>query len=341
MTLRMSTTARRLATLLLSVIVLAVGWLALGQGRADPPARMFSDTSFWNAPLRRDAPVDGMSTLYVTQLAAQVRLSGAWINSGRFSTPVYTVGPDQPRVRVTLDTPSAMYTNASDAAALQQQLAAVPIPPDARAAAGTDAHLVIWQPATDTMWELWRAHKAPRDDGTWHATTPAGWHAAWGGRIEGVSQSMGVNQYPFGATASGLPMAGGLMRIDELRSSSIDHALALAIPNTAGGRTRHPANRTDGEDPTPSAIPEGTRFRLDPAVNVASLHLHPVAEKIALAAQRYGIVLRDRADTVAFYAEDPRLPGSNPYADIYGGASPAKVLEGFPWTRLKVLVPGG
>ena len=112
----------------------------------------------------------------------------------------------QPRVRVTLD----KYNPA-----LQQAFEAVPLPETAKPAAGWDKHLVVWQIATDTMWEFWALSR--KTDG---------WHAGWGAKIVRASQSIGVLPSPLGATATGLPLLGGLITLDDLRRGHIDHALA-------------------------------------------------------------------------------------------------------------------
>lgn len=296
----------------------------------DPaPRRPFAPTSVWNAVVPVKAPIAPSSSAMVAELVRQVQTAGAWINSTQWSTPVYEVPADQATVAVTLDTPSTMYTKASDAAELRQQLAAVPIPLTARPAGGTDKHIVIWQPATDTMWELWLARLVAGAGG-------AQWHAAWGSRIDNVSASEGTNRFPFGATASGLPMIGGLMTRDEVNARVIPHALALAIPETAAGRYVWPANRTDGQSTAPAAIPEGAHLRLDPSVDVDGLGLPPVTRAMAIAAQRYGIIVRDRAGAVAFYSEDTGPLGA--LAD-WGGLTPAQLLARFPWSRLQVLEP--
>ncbi|MEZ5081520.1 MAG: hypothetical protein R2878_12870 [Thermoleophilia bacterium] len=49
----------------------------------------------------------------------------------------------------------------------------------------------------------------------------------------------------------------------------------------------------------------GSRFRLDPAVDVDALNLHPFVALLAHAAQEHGLVLRDTAGAVVLYAEDP------------------------------------
>jgi hypothetical protein len=296
----------------------------------DPaPQRPFAATSVWNQRVAARASLAADSQAMVANLGRQVRSAGAWINSWQWSTPVYEVPADQPAFAVHLDTPSAMFTTAADAAALTRQLSATPIPLAARPAAGSDHHVVVWQPSTDTMWELWIARLAQTTQG------PV-WHAAWGSRIDGVSASAGINVAPFGATASGLPMAGGLMTRDEVTNRSIPHALALAIPETAARHFVWPANRTDGNSTASDAIPEGAHLRLDPNLDVDELGLPPLARAMAVAAQRYGIVVRDRAGAVAFYAEDTGPLG---LLQDFGGVTPAALLARFPWNRLQVLEP--
>lgn len=294
------------------------------------PERPFASTSVWNSPLREAAPLVANSAAMVADLRRQVRSAGVWINSHEWSVPVYRPAAGAATVPVTIDASSAMFTTLGDAQTLQGRLTAVPIPPGARPAAGTDGHLVIWQPSTDTLWELWRARPVPGAGGLV-------WQAAWGSRIDRVSESDGTNLAPFGATASGLPITGGLMTREEIRRRDIPHALALALPDTAAGRWVWPAGRTDGRSVVTDAIPQGSRLRLDPKLDVASLRLPPLTRAMALAAQRYGIIVRDHAGAVAFYAEDPSRFGIT--YDWAGGLDPAQALARFPWSRLQVVVP--
>lgn len=331
---------------MLAVVVAVVAVIVLGGGSGPParrghhgatggqttghlPQRPFSPNSVWNAALPRGVPLSPASQQYVTTLEQQVRSSGPWINTTQYSVPVYIVGPNQPRVPVKLDqsAPGSVDELARAFAA------GVPIPRGAQASRGTDQHLVIWQPSSDTMWEFWRAHQV---DGAWHAY--------WGGKMTDVSHNPGyfTNPPDWGASATSLPLLGGLMMPGEIRAGEIDHALAMAVP-TASTRAVWPAQRSDGHDSSPTAIPEGTRFRLNPDLNIAALHLPPLTAMMARAAQRYGIIVRDQSGAVTFYAQTPPVAGPNPYAGPHGlfdGLGPDQLLRDFPWSQLQVVSPG-
>ena len=93
-----------------------------------------------------------------------------------------------------------------------------------------------------------------------------------------------------------------------------------------------PAERTDGGYFTSgiTPIPEGTRFRLDPNLNIASLHLPTLDREIAQAAQTYGIVVRDKAGAVSFYGQDPKSIGTNPWPQALDNDYPNTYLSWFP-----------
>jgi hypothetical protein len=285
--------------------------------------RPFAAGSVWNAPLAANAALDPRSSVYVAELQRQLETTNPWINTTQHSAPIYTVPAGQPTVHVTLDS--------RNDPSLQAALDQVPIPADAAPAAGSDHHLVVWQPSTDTMWELWVATREAD-----------GWHADWGGRMDHVSQSPGYFLKPhpgWGATATSLPLLGGMIRVSELEAGHIDHALAFAIPHTRKWTSwSWPAQRSDGDVDSPDAIPEGARFRLDPSLDIDALRLPPATAIIAKAIQRYGMILRDKSGAVTFYAEDPAQYGANPYGRLFSHlAAPNLLFAKFPWDRLQVL----
>jgi hypothetical protein len=144
--------------------------------------------------------------------------------------------------------------------------------------------------------------------------------------------------WDWGSTATSLPVIAGTIRIDELRAGRIDHALAFAMPNACAGMFSWPAQRTDGGDTSNTCLPEGAHLRLNPSVDIASLNLPPIARTLAEAAQRYGIIVRDRTNySATFYAEDPTPTGSNPYSALFGGLPIWKFMPKFPWADLQLL----
>jgi hypothetical protein len=295
---------------------------------------LFSPDSVWNRPDVAQKPAG--DPVLAQELANEAESEtkqgiGPWIETNADSTPVYVVGADQKCVSVAVDTTGA------SARALSTAFERVPLPRSARPAAGPDAHLTLIQPSTDSMWEFWKLRKAGDQ-----------WRAGWGGAIHNLSSNPGYYtsgawpgaQSDWGASATSLPVLAGTMTIGELESGHIDHALAIAIPNAREGVFAFPAQRTDGTLGTSQAIPEGTTFRLDPKLDVQALHLPRVVEMMAEAAQRYGIIVRDKTlHAIGFYAEDPTPLGTNPYTRLFDGKSPGELLQSFPWSHLQVVKP--
>jgi hypothetical protein len=301
------------------------------------PEHLFASDSVWNAPLPPDAPLDPSSDQLVRALDFEVsseleRGIGPWIATSIASTPLYVVPAGQPDVRVRLDNPTVSWR-----ISLQSAFDAVPIPANAQPAAGSDAEMAVWQPSTDKLWEFFHARKLAD-----------GWHAAWGGAIQTVSQSPGyysASAWPgaepyWGATATSLPVIAGTMLIDELRAGSINHALALDLPAPRAGVFAWPAQRSDGTGGA-GTLPEGARLRLDPNLDLSQLSLPPLTRMIAVAAQRYGLIVRDQTHHgISLFAEDSTPLGTDPYYGphgFFGGETPLQLLAKFPWSHLQVL----
>jgi hypothetical protein len=294
----------------------------------------FSPSSFWNQPLAANAPIDPSSAALVQEFDAEISSelqagTGPWINTTADSVPLYTVGPSQATVPVTLE--------GDLEPALAASWSAVPLPPDAQPAAGTDKSLAVWQPSTNRMWEFWKL-----SDGA------DGWSAAWGGSMQDVSENPGVygpeawlGAEPWwGTSATSLPLVGGLITFHDLKHGSIEHALAIAIPGARADTYALPAQRDDGDSTNPLALPEGAHLRLNPELDLAALHLPPLTLMLAQAAQRYGIIVRDQASNVAFFGQAPTPSHANPYTGTNGyfeGSYPDQLLAAFPWSQLQVL----
>ena len=251
------------------------------------------------------------------------------INTSEWSSPVYVAAADAPTIALAGESsicprPEGVFSG------FQAQIEAVPLPPNAIPAAGGDKEVIVWQPSTGRLWELWRVlQEAGR------------WTACWGGEIQNAYTSHGVMAAPFGASASGLSLLGGQIHLEDLERGSIHHALEVLIPDTASGTFVWPATRTDGTSSAADAIPEGTRFRLNPKLDLAALHLSRPALAIATAIQRYGIIVGDTAGSVALSAQDPTpliAEGKpNPYNTLL--PKPYDTLNGIPWSQLQAVSP--
>jgi hypothetical protein len=252
------------------------------------------------------------------------------LNTRAYSSPVYVVGPEVAGKDVTeWDCQKKKFKDKD----LAQQWRAVPIPDFAEAAEGSDAEMTIYQPSSDTMWEFWQARK-----------TDDGWQACWGGRMSKVSRSDGVFPKHYGTTGTSLPFIGGQITAEELQRGEIRHVIGIALVDAEHFSIKSwPAHRSDGYNPQrkPNQIPEGTRFRLNPEVDIDKLKLHPIAKTIARAAQRYGFVVWDKAGAISLRLQNPKSNtaggGSDPYPALFKGKGSNAILDGIPWDRLQFL----
>jgi hypothetical protein len=310
--------------------------VSVGVAGRSPVGSVFGPLSEW----RRNVIVGAQaanSTAMVSGIVKQVQdnYGAAAFNVTQYNTTFYTASPQTVRRDVAfLDCqhkgyiPSQLFSSAHGA-----HFKAVPIPAQAVPARGDDAELTVWDPAADQLWEFWKAKR-----------TAGGWQACWGGRIDHVSRSPGYFSDGMGATATGLPNAGGMVGISEAEAGRIEHALSLQLVDTESWKIfSYPAQRSDGYNPRRAGnrVPEGTRLRLDPALNVDELHLHPIAKMIAKAAQTYGFIVTDKSGAVAVLAESgaptKAITGTDPWVALMNGTPSYAIMRGFPWHRLQAL----
>ena len=286
----------------------------------------FAASSFWYQQLPSNVLLNALSATYVSAFNAQWKqyYNNVGINTTKYAPPIFVASSSTPTQKVRVwDCQNKGYLDAG----LQSQLSAVPVPPGTQPSSGTDGELVISQPSTDTVWEMWQARWA----------TDGVLEACWGGKLGNVSATQGSYPFPYGTTATGLSEAGGLITPEELRAGHIDHALSVALVQTQQSLFSWPANRTDGGYVGTGYIPEGLRFRLDPTINVDALPITNTAKIVAKALQTYGMVVRDKSGSVTFYAENVYAEtGTDPYPSLFGAPS-YSVLNGIPWDRLQAL----
>ena len=297
-----------------------------------PTDQVFSPDSFWYTPIPKNVALHANSAKFVTEFLMQksAYYGTVAINTTSYASPVYYVGSEIPRTRVTeWNCQNKSNTDQS----LAEQWSAVPMPTYAVPANGTDAEMTIYQASTDTLWEFWKARKVNGQ-----------WQGCWGGRLAYASKSDGTFDSYYGTTATSLPFIGGQITAEELKRGVIKHVIGISLVEAEKATIfSWPAHRSDGINlnNAPNRIPEGLRFRLDPNVNVDALKMHPVGKIIAKAAQTYGFVVWDKAGAISLRAQNPlsytALGKPDPYAELFAGTKRYAILNGFPWDRLQFL----
>ena len=242
--------------------------------------RPYSPTSPWNLPIGRVLAYDARSATYVRNLGD--RLSS---DPTQYTYPVYEVAPTTPRERVTL---SGLYSNVTNGGTtlVRQSDARItlPIPNEARAAAGSDSSIVIVDPRTGDEWGVWRLS---RGSGGWTGTNGYHYNTRWSA----------VPPAGFGSRGAGVPYLAGLVRPCEIARGRISHALAFAYDYPTD-QFIYPARKSDGNGAPGADVPEGARLQLDPRLTEGRLRAagcRGPCLTIARAMQRYGMYVIDNS----------------------------------------------
>ncbi len=298
------------------------------------PVPLTGPGSAWRTSVR-SAPVNHDSSTMVSDLVRQVAhgpANTAAFNVWQYNAPIVWANRTTPRYDVRFTDCQHKGHTPKGLTGKGGVFTAVPIPSYASAAPGRDAHLTVWEPDTDQVWDFWHMQK-----------TSAGWQACWGGRIDKLSKSAGYFPNGFGASASGALVAAGAITVRDVRAGHIDHALSLAIRDYAGWKNwSFPAQRSDGSASSGSRILMGTRFRLPASVDINRLGLTPIGKMIARAAQEYGFIVTDKSGVVAVTAQSGATMAvqnhsADPWSALLGSTKSYQVMANFPWNRLQAL----
>ena len=164
---------------------------------------------------------------------------------------------------------------------------AYPFGADTTIEGGSDAHALMVNGDTCTLYELFAAD--------WNRGDP---HAGSGAVFHLGSNALRRAGWT-SADAAGLPIFPGLVRWDEVQAGAIDHAIRF----TADCTSRHylwPARHQAGVA-NPRCPPMGARFRLKAGFKLAGFS-HP-ARVILTAMKHYGLILADNGSDWYFQGE--------------------------------------
>jgi hypothetical protein len=246
--------------------------LAVGQEASLNGFRPFPDANSWNQDIST-APVDATSSTIIGFIGNTVGLH-ADFGSPTIGIPYVVVDGTQAKVNVTV----GKFSDESD-------VVPMPIPADAPiegAPSPGDNHVLVLDKSSCWLYELYQASVTA---GQWSATGSAIWDL----------QTYNNRPYTWtSADAAGLPIFAGLVRFDEVASSSINHAIRFTVPGTKSAFVS-PATHWAGTDST-SPIPMGTRLRLKSTFNVSTFSANN--QVILNAMKKYGLILADNGSAV-------------------------------------------
>lgn len=234
-----------------------------------PACPIFPITNVWNVRIDGRAKASNSATM-ISAIGLDRGLHMDFGSYAGYGIPINIVSASTPRSTVTFD-----YDDESDHVGY-------PIPASPKIEGGANAsgdrHILMIDKDACRLYELFYARKSGSkwlagSGATWdlrsNALRPAGWTSA---------------------DAAGLPILPGLVRYDEVAAGEIRHALRFTTNRT---RTSYiyPARHQAGESSSSSLPPMGLRVRLKASYDTSGFS--PQARVIAVALQRYGMILAD------------------------------------------------
>ena len=287
----------------------------------DPGCRRpYGDDSPWNTPIP-DAP---------EYLDRDIGVRGTLTSSPeQYTYPVYYVSSATKRRTVAV---SGWFSNVVDGGRrLVNQRAGtteLPIPDAAQAAAGSDAQIILIDPATGDEWGASNLREV--GDGTFEAWNAYHYSTKW----SGVPPADDEGQ-PFWLRGAGVPYLAGLVRPCEIRRGRIDHALAFAYDSPSAEHVS-PATKSDGEGPA-DALSEGSRLQLNPDLSTQDLAARGCdgpCLTIARALQRHGMYVIDNSNR-------PKVMLEYEGTADWGGLVDEDTVSPIPFSEFRVVAPEG
>jgi hypothetical protein len=260
--------------LLLSLIVGLLAGPAPASTRHTVPGTgctVFPASNIWNIDISK-LPVHPKSRVWLRTMEAGSTLLHPDFGAAPYGLPFAVVGPRHRMVRIRFT-----YGDESDRVRY-------PFGPDIPLERGSDRHALIIRKDTCKLYELYAAD--------WNGGNPR----AGSGAVFDLASNALRPDGDTSADAAGLPIFPGLVRYDEVKAGSIDHAIRFTADLT---RDQHvwPA-RHDAGHPNPDYPPMGARFRLKAGYDLS--RFSPKARVILKAMKRYGMVLADNGANFFF-----------------------------------------
>jgi hypothetical protein len=231
----------------------------------------FPSNNPWNTDVSA-APVDADSATLIASIGLGTGLHpdfGTVYNGAPNGIPYTVVPAGQAKVPVSFDVPG------------ESDPGPYPIPPAAPVEAGSDAHVLVVDPANGRLYEM--GNSIRQNNG-------ASWHAYSGAVFDTTSNALRPDGWT-SADAAGLPIFPGLVRYDEVVAhGAIHHALRFTVNNTRHAYV-HPATHYASSYMGADRPPMGMRVRLKAAKDISGYPAH--VQVILQALKTYGMFVAD------------------------------------------------
>jgi len=242
------------------------------RGQRDPTVQPLRSYSIWNTSIGSGAVWSNKSDPDTQAIINSA--SGATINSGCWSVPVY--------VAKTTDPLGFFATPTYDVMPISTGYSTT-IPINAQPACGTDAHMTLYDPTHRWMQEFL---------GCSPTSSPKGFQCYYN-----LMTDVCEGQNPTGTFTSWTP---GLIRVPEIKKGLIPHMLSFAMPTTMTKPPAHwwqiswPEYQVDLCGPTcySGVVPAGSTIGIPSAVKLGTLRLTHAGLVLATALQNYGAIQR-------------------------------------------------
>ena len=248
-----------------------------------PSCPVFPASNAWNTDISK-AAVHPRSTEWIASIGLGGRMHadfGTVWQGAPIGIPYAVVTGDVPLASVSFD-----YASESDPGPY-------PIPADVPIEAGSDAHVLVVDDRSCTLYELFAAERL----------SPTSWHAGSGAVFDLTSNALRPDSWT-SADAAGLPIFAGLVRYDEVAAGEIMHALRFTASRTQRAFL-HPATHWASSIEDASVPPMGARLRMRASYDCAPLSRE--VQVICRALKRYGMLLADNGSNwYVSGAPDPR-----------------------------------
>ncbi|HJX07890.1 MAG TPA: hypothetical protein VJ736_07450, partial [Actinomycetota bacterium] len=288
--------------------------------------RAFPPGSIWNTQIR-SAATDCNSDAMMTWLRADsgsdyIRLAGS-TTDGTWGNPIYWSTEDDPAYALTNTCTVAM----------PPEFQAIRIPLSAQPDDSADAAMTVYDLASGIVAAFHHTVRTVASDGSvsWSTCGGAAYHVdsnGLEGRAAGANDARNVGH-------RGVPPSTYAVRWDEIDAGSIDHALKIAINNTCD----HVWPLVGDEGCNGGGlIPEGTRIRIRPEVDLSTYGLSRAQLTIVTALQRYGAFVGDQSGGgVALKVENTVAEGRG---DLWNGVLDPRSLSKIPLSAYEVVERG-